>query len=282
LDPRTWLGSRGPRYKGAVYVQAGNSSADLLRDAIFDPRPLADALDLRSFTGRDWLVQKVDEAIARLDRGYVLVQAEAGVGKSCFAAHLAWTSPCAYHFTALEGATSPEQARRSIAAQLMAGWQLEAELCPDGTFPAGADRPDWLVKVIYVCARKRDAVDANQPIVIVVDGLDEADHSAHGRDTGVPLELPKEEHLPNKVYIMATSRFGLPILIKDPIHLKTIPVDGGDNIRDKISYLNSLVDEHSGDRLILDRLVEDRTPLSNLLPHWSLNAEEYGYIFGMF
>src|SRR5215469_15482462 len=90
-----------------------------LRDVCFDPAPLARDLDLARFTGREWLIERIDAFIAARRRGYVIVQAEAGVGKSTLAAHLAGTRPWLHHFTRLPGGRSTEAARKSLAAQLI-------------------------------------------------------------------------------------------------------------------------------------------------------------------
>ena len=74
-----------------------------LRDMCFDPAPLARDLDLARFTGREWLISQIDTFIQRRPRGYVIIQAEAGVGKSTLAAHLARTRPWLCHFTRLPG-----------------------------------------------------------------------------------------------------------------------------------------------------------------------------------
>jgi hypothetical protein len=155
-----------------VTIVAG--AFDQLTNAIFDPEPLRQVLDLDQFTGRLWIIDQIDRFIATHSRGYVVVQAEAGVGKSALAAHLAFTRPCAYHFTRIEGARSPEQARRGLAAQLIGQWQLH-NLAPDDVFPAGAGRPDWLGKVIRAAADKRNALHRDKttrvtPLVVVVDG----------------------------------------------------------------------------------------------------------------
>ncbi|SRR6266702_2959431 len=70
-----------------------------LRDVWFDPAVLARDLDLARFTGREWLIQQIDDFIDKRSRGYVVVQAEAGVGKSSLAAHLVGTRPWLRHFT---------------------------------------------------------------------------------------------------------------------------------------------------------------------------------------
>jgi hypothetical protein len=76
-------------------------------------------LDLARFTGRDDLIKEVDAAVTGGGRGYVVIRGEAGVGKTALAAHLVWHRPCAYLFTWLPGGRSPENARRSLAAQLI-------------------------------------------------------------------------------------------------------------------------------------------------------------------
>jgi len=45
---------------------------DRVRDAIFDPAPLIKTLDLERFTGREWLLWQLDEALESLSKGYML------------------------------------------------------------------------------------------------------------------------------------------------------------------------------------------------------------------
>jgi hypothetical protein len=167
-------------------------------------------------------------------------------GKTALAAHLVWTRPCVHHFTRLEGASAPEQARRSLAAQLIGAWQLTEQLAPGDSFPAVADRPDWLSKVLWAAADKRIQMKLTEPIVLVVDGLDEADPPAPGQDTGIPLGLPRPDHLPDGVFVLVTSRFGQPMTpLHEPESWHTIEVDGEDNQTDMQRYLSDLVE---GDR----------------------------------
>ena len=114
--------SAGRDITGPVHITITHGTFDRLSDSIFDATPLARVLNLPRFTGREWLLQRIDDSIARMDSGYVVVQAEAGTGKSTLAAWLAWNRPCIYHFTRLDGGRSPEQARRSLAAQLIGWW----------------------------------------------------------------------------------------------------------------------------------------------------------------
>lgn len=212
-----------------------------LHDAVFDPEYLRDALGVNHFAGRAWIIDQIDQYIATHAQGYVVVQAEAGMGKTALATYLAFTRNCTFHFTRLEGARSPEQARRSIAAQLIGQWQLH-HLAPGDAFPSVADRPDWLLKVIREAVNRRDQLGLAEPLVLVVDGLDEAEPPIAGRDTGIPLGLPRPEHLPGGAFIIATSRFGTPLApLRGPVQWCTIVADDVRNLADMRSYLHGVV-----------------------------------------
>ncbi len=250
---------------GPITVNIRYGAFDRLRDAIFKPDKLAKTLDLQHFTGREWLIAKIDDYIDSHDSGYVVIRAEAGVGKSTLAAHLVWTRPCAYHFTRLTGARDPIQARRSLAAQLIGTWQLvgeEEELTEDDSFPAVADRPDWLGKVLDAAARRRDELHPGAPLVLVVDGLDEAEPPTKGQDNGIPLGLPHPDDLPDGVFIVATTRFGVQIpLLHDDDTWHTIEVDGPDNLDDMRSYLAAMVKGPTAQRDLADLLTEQAVDL---------------------
>ncbi|OUD00844.1 NACHT and WD repeat domain-containing protein [Streptomyces swartbergensis] len=219
-----------------VSIQYGSS--ERLTDVLLDPAPLVDALGLERFTGREWLVERVDRALARQDKGYVLVLSEAGIGKTSLAAHLARDRGWPRHFTALYGGRNPEIARKNLAAQLVRQWHLEDRLCPGGLLPENADRPDWLLTVLRAAAARRDQEAPSTPLVLVVDGLDEAEPSASASDTGVPLGLPRPQHLPRGVHILATSRFGTNLsALRGRTDVLEIQVDGAENRRDLLAYL---------------------------------------------
>lgn len=88
-----------------------------LRDSVINITALFDELELiepamssgtydthrTPFIGREWLFGQVDNFIAAHNRGYILIEGEAGVGKSAFALWLAATRGYPAHFTRLPG-----------------------------------------------------------------------------------------------------------------------------------------------------------------------------------
>jgi WD40 repeat protein len=251
-SPAWWLGTgavgAGRDIRGPVTVNVIAGTFDRLHDAIFDPKPLWDALDLERFTGRKLLVKEIEDHVATHRKGYVLVRGEAGVGKSALAAHLVWTRPCIHHFTSLPGARNPEAARRSLSAQLIGACGLAERLVPGDAFPAVADRPDWLLKILQAAAQCRDQIQPAGPLVLVVDGLDE--------DTGIPLGLPRPEHLPDGVFVVATSRFGLPLpALLGSALLRVIEADSDQNRHDMSGFVMGATAGSGADARLVDRLL---------------------------
>ena len=142
-------GNKQQNYFAPVTQYVFSGGFERLRDVCFDPAPLARDLDLARFTGREWLIGQIDTFIEDRPRGYVIIQAEAGVGKSTLAAHLAGTRPWPCHFTRLPGGRSPEAARKNLAAQLIAQWDLER--VDAGGSPAGRRVAAGLVQPAAGC-----------------------------------------------------------------------------------------------------------------------------------
>ena len=247
-------------YYAPVTQYLFSGELERLSDVRFNP-PLARELDLARFTGREWLVKRVDKFIADRPRGYVIIQAEAGVGKSTFAAHLAWKRQWPCHFTQLPGGRAAEAARKNLAAQLITQWDLQQEWAPEGVLPVTSSRPDWFSQLLEAAANKRDHQASDQaqrePVVIVVDGLDEAEsETAGGR--GLPLGLPKG--LPDGVYVVATSRFGIDRAlhaVRNPAEWLEIEVEGTDNLDDMRRFIDNVTSPDDGDARLMTMLDAD-------------------------
>ena len=225
-----------------------------LQDACFDPTPLARDLDLDHFTGRDWLIEQIDGFVSDRPRGYVIIRAEAGVGKSTLAAQLVRTRPWLHHFTRLPGGRSPVAARKSMAAQLIRRWDLLDGWAPGGVLPGASARPDWFDRLLAAAAAKRDKEEPRRPIVVVVDGLDEADAEASDPG-GLPLGLPVS--LPDGVFVVATSRFGIERdlhAVRNPADWLQIDVEGPGNLDDMRRFIEKVTAPDGGANRLIDAL----------------------------
>ena len=226
-----------------------------LRDVTIDLDPLpgdmglVDPADpgnqLGLFTGRGWLIERIDafiaECVVRRVGGYLLVEAEAGMGKSALATFLAFKRTWPTHVTRLPGGTSPEVARTNLVAQLIARWKL-TEAAPGGVLPAGHESTSWLYGRLCEAARRRDDIEPTTAVVLLVDGLDEAPPALAGE---LPLGLP--ERLPPATVVVATTRPGT--RLPAGIRVERIDVESQLNRDDLLTYLHRVT---AGDpRLVL-------------------------------
>ncbi|MGH4024380.1 MAG: ATP-binding protein, partial [Pseudonocardiaceae bacterium] len=134
--PNVSAGDRGQAVgvnHGTVLQQYFGGTFRRLRDVTIDLDPLPGDMRLVDpadpdnpvgfFVGREWLIKRIDDfiadCVARRVGGYVLVEAEAGMGKSALATCLAFdrTRDWPTHVTRLPGGTSPEGARANLVAQ---------------------------------------------------------------------------------------------------------------------------------------------------------------------
>ncbi len=167
--------------------------------AVRDPGPVFTAVDVAAFTGRDWLAREVDGFTATNPCGYVFLEGEAGLGKTAFAAWLVKTRGYLSHFSRHSGGQSVQMALQNLSAQLILEFEL-GDLTPDGMLPDWMLRPTGFEFLLNRAGER--AHDSGRSLVLVVDGLDEAE-TVRG---SLPFGLPKL--LPLGVYIVATYRTG--------------------------------------------------------------------------
>ena len=143
-----------------------------LRDRWLDPAPIFRDVNVDSFKGREWLVDQLDGFIANRDHGHVIVQADAGLGKTALAAWLARERDWPCHFTRGSNGQIGLVALSNLGAQLIARYGLD-DFAPQGMLSETAGEPGWFQNVLQASA---DVARANgERVVVVVDGLDEAE-----------------------------------------------------------------------------------------------------------
>ena len=89
-----------------------------LEDAYIDPGEVFELTDVDKFIGRQWLIEKIDNFIAANDRGWIVIEAHAGLGKTALIAHLVRSRGYIHNFCELTpGELGIESARLNLAAQ---------------------------------------------------------------------------------------------------------------------------------------------------------------------
>ena len=225
---------------------------------------LARDLDLARFTGRGELVRKIDGFIETQPRGYVIVRAEAGVGKSALAAYLVEARSWPYHFTQLPDGRSPDVARVKLAAQLIARWDLFDDWAPGGALSHESAAAGWFAELLAAAAEKAQRCEPGEAIVLVIDGLDEADAEVQaGTGSGLPLGLPAS--LPDGVFVVATSRLGADRSlhgVRNPASWLEIEVEGVDNLRDMRHFIDKITSPDDGDGRLVEAIRARGTDLA--------------------
>ncbi|MBC6460544.1 hypothetical protein [Actinomadura sp. HBU206391] len=197
------------------------------------------------FVGREWLYRWIEDSLATdLDAAglgrYVLVGAQAGLGKTALAAWLSRKWDCVHHFITqrVPGSRQPTVALRSMAAQLIRRYGLAEEFAPGGKLPGWAGDPAHFPTILAAAAER--ARDVGDVLRIVVDGLDEAEGD------GPALGLP--HLLPPGVQVIATYRDGIPpgrLPYGDGVRTVRIEADDQENRKDIGQFLAHRVREET-------------------------------------
>ena len=192
-------GNAGPISTTHIGTQVvlGASSMPLAA-AIRDPRRVYSIVGVDAFTGREWLAAKVDRFLAGNPCGYVFVEADAGVGKTAFAAWLVKTRGWLSHFSRPDG-RSTRVALQNLSAQLIRKFAFD-DLATGSMLPEWAQDPGGFEYLLRMAAKRLG--EDSSGLVLVVDGLDEADPGGHELPFGLPL------HLPDGVFVVGTYRTG--------------------------------------------------------------------------
>jgi hypothetical protein len=131
----------------------------------------------------------------------VFVEAEAGLGKTAFAAWLVKDRGYLSHFSWYSG-HSVRTAMQNLSGQLIMRFGLDDQ-APGGNVPEWAAEPSGFESLLASAAKVARA--RHDPLVVVVDGLDEA-VSAGIPEGQLSFGLPRL--LPDGVYVIATHRTG--------------------------------------------------------------------------
>ncbi|GAA1275877.1 hypothetical protein [Saccharothrix xinjiangensis] len=167
------------------------------------------------------------------------MEAEAGLGKTAFAAHLARERGWPSHFARYANGGAVRVGLQNLAGQLARLRDLSA-LVPGGVLPDRAYAPEGFEALLG------EAADQGPP-ALVVDGADEAEQSG-----GLPWGLPHT--LPPGVHVVGTYRTGAARPASDsPSRVVRIEADDPRNRADLGAHLSTLVEDPDLATTLADR-----------------------------
>ena len=204
-----------------------------LAEAYRSPWPVFDRVEVDRFVGRAWLETLLDSFLQKNDRGLFVVEAEAGLGKTAFLAHLVRERGYIhYFFDRTSGRADAPTALRSLSAQHIRAWKLSPDAA-EGVPPGSAAWPEFFQNLLKKAADRRDQIKPEEKLVIVVDALDEADTPRSGQNV---LGLPRI--LPEGVYLVVSQRpVEVPLTVEAPREVVRIEAQGRDNLADMGEFL---------------------------------------------
>ncbi len=203
-----------------------------LADAYLHPWPVFERVKLDRFTGRKWIEERVDAFLRENDRGVFVLEADAGLGKTAFMAHLTQQRGYIHHFVELaRGLDGVAPGLKSLAAQLLRAWVLNPNTA-EAVLPGSAARPEFLQNLLKEAADQRDQRRPGEPIVLVVDALDEAGTPTGQNVLGLPRVLPRG------VYLVVSHRpVDVTLSVEGPCDVETLKAEDQKNLADMRAFL---------------------------------------------
>lgn len=206
-----------------------------LQDAYIEPWSVFQRADIANFVGREWLTAEIDAFIATEDRGYFVLEASAGVGKTAFLAHLVQERGYIHHFVELaRGPEGVAPALKSLAAQVVRAGELLPYSTEEVLPPTAGSRPDFFAHLLKRFSERR--ASSREKLVIVVDALDEAGAPVGHNVLGLP------EVLPRGVYLVVSQR-PVPVTLNTDAPLQVLSMDASHerNLEDMRRFLDRAV-----------------------------------------
>jgi len=216
-DPVTAKGSRSVvisgNFAGNIITGDHNkvfteSGYEKLSEAYIYPGEIFEQVNLDRFVGRGWLLDIIDSFIRDHDRGYIILEANAGMGKTAFMAWLTKTRNYPHAFFGLNH--NEESQLRNLDSQIILNYDLgEKEI-----LTPSASRYDYFYGLLEKAAEK---LTNDKKIVIIIDGVDEIldlDPKISKNIFGLPKVLPKG------VYFIVSQR---PVAVRLQVDIARTP-----------------------------------------------------------
>jgi DNA-binding Xre family transcriptional regulator len=212
------------------------------------------------FVGREYVFEAISEFLTVHPKGYFILQADPGMGKSAILARYVQRYPClAYFNVRAQGINRAGQFLESICTQLIRRYDLPYPVLPQGATSDG----DFFARLLVEASGR---LENGEKLAIVIDALDEVDTA--GQDPGANL-LYLPAHLPGGVYLILSQRpITLPLTIHAPEYrfdLKQYERESSQDVRDYLhgaTEREKLRDWIEGKRLSIEEFVSRLAHLS--------------------
>lgn len=160
------------------------------------------------FVGREFVFSEIELFFQEQSKGYFIIEADPGMGKSAILAEFVRRNSCIVHFNnRSEGITSAEEFLRCVCTQLIEAYQLSDSTAIQ---PENLRNGNFLSNLLEEVTGK---LESGERLVIAVDALDEVDLSSQSKGANV-LYLPQS--LPENVFFVVTKRpLKLPLRVND-------------------------------------------------------------------
>jgi hypothetical protein len=213
-------------------IRAFAEASPGIRDQIYDYTRLIEDKS-RSFVGRQFVFDTVNQFIQANSRGYFFIRGDPGIGKSAIAAQMVKTNGYIHHFNIqAEGINKAENFITNICAQLIAAYDLDYSSVP----PEASKDGGFLSKLL---GKVSDKLEGDKRAILVIDAMDEVDFAglAFGANS---LYLPQT--LPPRIYLILTTR-RIPATLRIDCEQGTLDIeqDSKNNITDIREYIEQFV-----------------------------------------
>ncbi|MDB9510122.1 ATP-binding protein [Kamptonema animale CS-326] len=207
---------------------------------------------IQDFTGREFVFDAITQFLQQNPKGYFVLEAEPGVGKSAIMAKLVLllNRCCVAHFNSQsQGTVKAEQFLKNACTQLIQWFKLDYPQLPENATEDG----NFLIRLLGEVRAKL----GNQKLIFVVDALDEVDLSFQGHNSNV-LYLP--DALPDNVYFIVSKR------------PEFLPLPVNHRVFDLMKYdAESLVDV----KAYLEKRTDKSASIQSWINHQNLQREEF-------
>ena len=182
-----------------------------------------------SFVGRDYVFRAIKDFIASTPSGYLTIEGDPGAGKTTILAEYVRRNGCVAHFNIRsQSLNTSRHFIRSFGSHLAVRYGITP-------VPQGIDPEGYGEVLSRLLIEARSSLAAEEPLVLVVDALDEVNTAGDPPGANV-FFLP--QHLPTGVhFVLSSRRASVPLQTDTPNRIFDLGQHHNDTMEDVREYL---------------------------------------------